>query len=63
MKHYDRDTFTYETEGENAVGRSGITFTIGPDGKATQVLVENLNVRGEGVFKRIPDQNRHHPRL
>jgi len=53
MKHYDRDTFTYETEGENAVGRSGITFTIGPDGKATQVLVENLNVRGEGAFKRV----------
>ncbi len=53
MKHYDRDMFTYETEGENAVGRSGITFTIGPDGKATQVLVENLNVRGEGAFKRV----------
>src|SRR5207302_1691886 len=52
MKHYDRDTFTYETEGENAVGRSGITFTIGPDGRATQVVVENLNVRGEGTFKR-----------
>src|SRR2546421_7041868 len=52
MKHYDRDTFTYETEGENAVGTSGITFTIGPDGKATQVVVENLNVRGEGTFKR-----------
>jgi CubicO group peptidase (beta-lactamase class C family) len=53
MKHYDRDTFTYETEGENAVGRSGVTFTIGPDGKATQVVVENLNVRGEGTFKRV----------
>jgi len=53
MKHYDRDTFTYETEGENAVGTSGIIFTIGPDGKATRVLVENLNVRGEGVFKRV----------
>src|SRR5256886_2888079 len=52
MKHYDRDTFTYETQGENAVGMSGITFTVGPDGKAAQVLVENLNVRGEGVFKR-----------
>src|SRR5881398_2683836 len=52
MKHYDRDTFTYETEGENAVGRSGITFTVGPDGKAAQVFVENLNVRGEGTFKR-----------
>ena len=56
MKHYDRDTFTYETEDENAVGRSGITFTIGPDGKATQVVVENLNVRGEGTFKRVPDR-------
>jgi len=52
MTHYDRDTFTYETEGENAVGRSGITFTIGPDGQAAQVVVENLNVRGEGTFKR-----------
>jgi CubicO group peptidase (beta-lactamase class C family) len=57
MKHYDRDTFTYETEGENAVGRSGITFTIGPDGKAAQVVVENLNVRGEGAFKRVRDQH------
>src|SRR5437667_11275825 len=52
MKHYDRDTFTYETQGENAVGRSGITFTIGPDGTATKVLVENLDVHDEGVFKR-----------
>jgi CubicO group peptidase (beta-lactamase class C family) len=57
MKHYDRDTFTYQTEGENAVGQSGITFTIGPDGKAAQVLVENLNVRGEGTFKRVRDQH------
>ena len=56
IKHYDRDTFTYVTEGENAVGTSGITFTIGPDGKATNVLVENLNVRSEGSFKRVPDQ-------
>jgi CubicO group peptidase (beta-lactamase class C family) len=56
MQHYDRDTFTYETEGENAVGRSGITFTIGPDGKAAQVVVENLNVRGEGTFKRAADR-------
>src|SRR6266496_2079919 len=56
MKHYDRDTFTYETEGENAVGRSGITFTIGPDGRANQVVVENLNVRGEGTFKRADER-------
>jgi hypothetical protein len=55
MQHYHRDTFTYETEGENAVGRSGITFTIGPDGKANQVVVETLNVRGEGIFKRVEE--------
>ena len=52
MKHYDRDTFTYETVGEYPIVRNGITFTIGPDGKATQVVVENLNVHGEGTFKR-----------
>jgi CubicO group peptidase (beta-lactamase class C family) len=58
MKHYDRDTFTYDTAGENAVGRSGVTFTIGPDGQAAQVVVENLNVRGEGTFKRVSTPER-----
>ena len=58
MKHYDRDTFTYDTIGENAVGRSGVTFTIGPDGQATQVVVENLNVHGEGTFKRVSTPER-----
>ena len=57
LKHYDRDLFTYRTEGENAVGESGVTFTIGADGKATTVVVENLNVRGEGTFKRRSASN------
>src|SRR5437773_11632124 len=54
MQHYDRDTFTYQTEGENAVGLSGVTFTVGADGKATEMTVENLNIHGEGTFKRLP---------
>ena len=58
LKHYDRDTFTYDTIGENAVGRSGVTFTIGPDGQATQVVVENLNVHHEGTFKRVSTPER-----
>jgi hypothetical protein len=33
------------------VGATRVTFAIGPDGKANEVIVENLNVRGEGVFK------------
>jgi len=52
MQHRARDTFTYETQGENSVGTSGITFMLGADGKAESVLVENLNVNGEGVFRR-----------
>jgi CubicO group peptidase (beta-lactamase class C family) len=54
MKHYDRDLFTYETEGENAVGETGVTFSIGAGRKATRVVIENLNLRGEGTFKRPP---------
>jgi CubicO group peptidase (beta-lactamase class C family) len=54
LQHYRHDTFTYQTEDENAVGLSGVTFTIGPDGKATQMTVENLNIHGEGTFKRRP---------
>jgi CubicO group peptidase (beta-lactamase class C family) len=54
LQHYDRDTFTYQTKGENAVGLSGVTFLIGPDDKATEMAVENLNIRGEGIFKRLP---------
>ncbi len=52
LTHYDRDTFTYVTAGENAVGASGVTFTLGPDGKATSLTVENLNIHGAGVFPR-----------
>jgi len=52
LKHYDRDIFTYETTGENAVGTTGVYFTIGADGKAKTVLVENLNVHKQGTFTR-----------
>jgi CubicO group peptidase (beta-lactamase class C family) len=57
LKHYDRDIFTYETGGENAAGMTGVIFTLGADGKASTVLVENLNVRGEGTFTRSPDKS------
>src|SRR4029077_8613292 len=36
LKHYDRDLFTYETEGENAVGGTGVTFTIAADGNCLE---------------------------
>ena len=52
LKHYDRDIFTYATTGENAVGTTGVYFTIGADGKTKTVLVENLNVDKQGLFTR-----------
>jgi CubicO group peptidase (beta-lactamase class C family) len=52
LRHYDRDTFSYQTIGENAVGLSGVTFTRGPAGAAARVRVENLDENGLGRFTR-----------
>jgi CubicO group peptidase (beta-lactamase class C family) len=52
MGHYDGNIFYYQPIGENAYGLSGVTFTIGDGGKATSVLVENLNVESPGTFTR-----------
>jgi len=52
LRHYDGSVFSYLTRGENAVGRSGVTFTLGANGVATKVTVENLNHTGLGVFTR-----------
>ncbi|WP_344966634.1 serine hydrolase [Streptosporangium fragile] len=52
LRHYDGDIFSYRTAGENAVGLSGVTFTVGPEGTATRVRLENLDPTGLGVFTR-----------
>ena len=54
LAHYDRDTFTYQPEGEMAAGRSGVTFRIAPDRVADAVTIENLNVHGSGTLTRVP---------
>lgn len=48
LTHYAGDTFSFETAGENAVGRTGVTFT--PDG--TSFTVEYLDGEGLGTFSR-----------
>ncbi|MFM9370400.1 serine hydrolase [Streptomyces sp. Da 82-17] len=52
LRHYDGDTFSYATTGENAVGRSGVTFDVTTEGRAAEVEVENLNMNGLGTFTR-----------
>ncbi|MCE9554071.1 MAG: serine hydrolase [Planctomycetes bacterium] len=53
LRHWDRDTFVYQPQGESAGGPSGLLFTVAPDGQADRVLIENLNVDGQGVFLRV----------
>ncbi|MEU1225657.1 serine hydrolase [Streptomyces sp. NPDC005828] len=48
LTHYDGNTFSFQTAGENAVGLTGVTFT--PDGKS--FTVEYLNHEGLGTFTR-----------
>ena len=53
MTHFNHDTFTYVTQGESAVGTAGMYFHIGKDGKATEVMIENLDIEGQGTFTRV----------
>ncbi|WP_030192969.1 serine hydrolase [Streptomyces sp. NRRL S-87] len=46
LTHYDGDTFSFETVGENAVGRTGVTFKDGT------VRIEYLDENGLGTFQR-----------
>ncbi|MFB7515503.1 serine hydrolase [Streptomyces sp. NPDC056144] len=48
LTHYDGNTFSFPTRGENAVGLTGVTFS--PDGKT--VKVEYLDQEGLGTFTR-----------
>ena len=52
MRHWDRDTFLYQPTGENAYGPSGVTFQIGPDGRASGVTIEYFDIEGHGTFAR-----------
>ncbi|MFD4657833.1 serine hydrolase [Kitasatospora sp. NPDC058444] len=52
LQHYAGDVFSFQTRGENAVGLSGVTFTVGADGRATKVVVEQLDREGLGTFTR-----------
>jgi CubicO group peptidase (beta-lactamase class C family) len=52
LTHYDRDTFSWQPTGENAAGRSGLSFLIGPDGTAFAFRDEYLAVDGAGVLLR-----------
>jgi hypothetical protein len=54
LRHWDGDVFVYQPAGENAAGLSAVTFQVGPTRQATSVLIENLDIHGQGTFSRMP---------
>jgi len=54
LRHWHRDVFIYRPAGEMAGGLSGVTFLVGPDRRGMKVVVENLDIHGQGTFPRVP---------
>jgi CubicO group peptidase (beta-lactamase class C family) len=52
LQHWNRDVFFFQPVGEMAGGLSGVIFLIGPDEKAMNVVVENLDIHSQGTFVR-----------
>jgi CubicO group peptidase (beta-lactamase class C family) len=58
LTHFDGDTFSFRTVGENATGLSGVTFEVGSGSegaggsKASKVTVEAFDKTGLGTFTR-----------
>jgi CubicO group peptidase (beta-lactamase class C family) len=52
LTHFDGDTFSFQTIGENANGLAGAIFKIGKDGKASNVVLDFYDRTGLGTFVR-----------
>jgi CubicO group peptidase (beta-lactamase class C family) len=55
LSHFDRDLFTYRPSAEMPTMPFAVSFAIGPDQKASQVTIEDLNELGLGVLTRTGD--------
>ena len=52
LTHFNRDVFTYSPMAEAPKARIGVNFLIGPDGKAAEITIEDLNDYGLGTLAR-----------
>jgi hypothetical protein len=52
LTHVSGDTFRYQPSGENAAGPSAVAFSVGGNGPASRIQIDNLNLDGQGVFQR-----------
>ncbi|MCW5737652.1 MAG: serine hydrolase [Enhydrobacter sp.] len=56
LTHFNRDLFVYNPVAEAPKARVGVSFLIGPDGRAVEVTIEDLNAYGLGRLSRIADK-------
>jgi CubicO group peptidase (beta-lactamase class C family) len=56
LRHWNGSTFSYQPQGENAVGISAVTFRLGRDGRPAAMKIEFLDGQGVGTFIRSNDQ-------
>jgi len=54
LKPRDRDTFLYRPLGDGNPATGGVTFTVGPGRRASGVVLDELDARGQGTFLRTP---------
>ena len=52
LTHFNRDVFTYNPMAEAPRARVGVSFLIGPDGRAAELVIEDLNDQGLGRLTR-----------
>jgi CubicO group peptidase (beta-lactamase class C family) len=53
LKHFDRDLFVYTPQPEAPTWPSSLSFSLGPDGKASAVTIDDFNGDGLGVLPRV----------
>ncbi|MGE4080149.1 MAG: DUF3471 domain-containing protein, partial [Reyranella sp.] len=53
LAHFNRDLFVYLPFVETPSWRVGVTFVIGPDGRASEVTIEDLDEEALGRLARI----------
>jgi CubicO group peptidase (beta-lactamase class C family) len=62
LKHWNRDLFLWYPVPEDPAVPSAVTFTVGPDGKATHGFIDELNTNGQGILERVSDSAATAPR-
>jgi CubicO group peptidase (beta-lactamase class C family) len=53
LEHWDGDTFLYHPAEEEPAFPSPVTFSIGPDGKACSVTIDDLDGDAQGTVTRV----------